>query len=163
MKKVLLLNASEEILQFIEWKRAISLLFSGKAEPPYNYEHGYEIPHSSGIFYLPAAIRLKNYIFVPPCKAVLTRKNIHRRDNCSCQYCGVKLDPSSISIDHVIPRSRGGRNTWENLVSCCRNCNTKKSNRTPKEANMKLLCSPRQPKFLNSTELKVSSIWSRWA
>ena len=163
MRKVLLLNASEEILQFIEWKRAISLLFSGKAEPPYNYDHKYEIPHSSGIFYLPAAIRLKDYVFVPPSKAVLTRKNIHRRDNNTCQYCRCRLDTSTVSIDHVIPRSRGGKNTWENMVSCCRKCNMKKGNRTPKEAKMELICVPRQPKYLNSTEVEVTEIWTRWA
>lgn len=65
MRQVLLLNASEEILQLINWQRAINLIFNGKAEPPYNYDYKYKIPHSSGVFYLPKAIRLKKYIHIP--------------------------------------------------------------------------------------------------
>lgn len=163
MKKVLLLNASEEVLRFIEWQRAVSLLFSGKAEKPYNYEHYYEIPHTSGVFYLPKAIRLVNYIRVPQIKVYLSRKNVHRRDGNICQYCGVEVQTGEGTIDHIHPRSRGGKNTWENLVCSCVKCNTKKGDRTPKEANMPLIRDPKEPKYLNTQEVQLTSIWSRWA
>jgi len=162
MKKVLLLNASEEVLRWIEWQRAVSSLFSGKAEAPYNYEHYYEIPHSSGVFLLPKAIRLCKYIRVPRPKVYLSRKNIHRRDEHICQYCGTRVDGHA-TIDHIIPRSRGGRNTWENLVCCCTKCNTKKGDSTPKEAKMPLIRRPEEPKYLHIGEVELSSVWSRWA
>ena len=163
MRQVLLLNASEEVLRFIEWQRAVSLLFSGKAESPYNYDHSYEIPHSTGVFLLPKAIRLKNYIRVPRARVYLSRKNIHRRDGHTCQYCGEKVVPGTSTIDHVMPRSRGGKNTWQNLVCACERCNVKKGDKTPKEANMELLRSPEEPKYLNTQEVSLNSIWSRWA
>ena len=163
MRKVLLLNASEEVLRFIGWQRAISLLFSDKAEEPYNYEQYYDITHSSGVFYLPKALRLKKYIRVPPMKVYLSRKNIHRRDEYICQYCRESLSPVTGTIDHVLPRSRGGKNTWENLVCSCVNCNVKKGNRTPAEANMPLIRSPREPKYLYNQDVELTSVWSRWA
>jgi len=162
MKKVLLLNASEEVLRFIEWQRAVSLLFSGKAEAPYNYEHYYEIPHTTGVFLLPKALRLRQYIRVPQAKVYLSRKNIHRRDGHTCQYCGTSVEGNG-TIDHVLPRSRGGQNTWENLVSCCVKCNMKKGDSTPKEAKMPLIRRPEEPKYLNIGEVNLTSIWSRWA
>jgi hypothetical protein len=163
MKQVLLLNASEEVLRMIEWQKAVSLLFNNKAEPPYNYDHYYEIPHCSGVFYLSKTLRLKNYIKIPIIKTFLSRKNIHRRDNYICQYCGMILESGSATIDHILPRSRGGGNTWENLVCSCVKCNVKKGNKTPLEANMTLLSKPRQPRFINKQEVELQSIWSRWA
>ncbi len=163
MKKVLLLNASEEILRFIEWQRAVSLLCNGKVEPPYNYDHYYQIPHTSGVFALPKAVRLKNYIRVPRGQVYLSRKNVHRRDEHVCQYCKKQLTPGEGTIDHVFPRSRGGGNTWENLVCSCVKCNVKKGDKTPLEANMPLIRSPKEPKYLNNQELELPSIWSRWA
>tara|TARA_R110000868_G_C10560496_1_gene736829 strand:+ start:27 stop:518 length:492 start_codon:yes stop_codon:yes gene_type:complete len=163
MKKVLLLNSSEEILRFIEWQRAVSLLCNGKAEAPYNYDHYYKIPHASGVFSLPKALRLKNYIRVPRIQVYLSRKNVHRRDEYVCQYCRTQLTPGEGTIDHVFPRSRGGVDTWENLVCSCMKCNVKKGNRTPREANMPLIRLPKEPKYLNNPELQLPSIWSRWA
>ena len=163
MKKVLLLNASEEVLRLIEWQRAVSLLFSGKAEAPYNYEHYYEIPHTSGVFLLPKAIRLVNYIRVPQPKVYLSRRNIHRRDNHTCQYCGVVIPLGKGTIDHVLPKSRGGGNTWENLVCCCAKCNIKKGDSTPKEAKMPLIRRPEEPRYLHIGEVELTSVWSRWA
>ena len=163
MKKVLLLNSSEEILRFIEWQRAVSLLCNGKAEAPYNYDHYYKIPHASGVFSLPKALRLNNYTRVPRIQVYLSRKNVHRRDEYVCQYCRTQLIPGEGTIDHVFPRSRGGVDTWENLVCSCMKCNVKKGNRTPREANMPLIRLPKEPKYLNNPELQLPSIWSRWA
>jgi len=94
---------------------------------------------------------------------MFSRKNIHRRDKHICQYCSVILPENQGTLDHVIPRSRGGLNTWQNLVCCCVKCNTKKGNRTPNEANMKLLSIPKEPKSLHKMEIELTSNWSRWA
>jgi HNH endonuclease len=77
--------------------------------------------------------------YIPVRMQVVTKKNIYLRDNHTCQYCSRKFHASELTLDHVLPRSRGGRNTWENLVTACRKCNQAKDSRTPEEAGMKLL------------------------
>jgi 5-methylcytosine-specific restriction endonuclease McrA len=96
----------------------------------------------------------------------LSRKNIFERDQSTCQYCGKRFSKSDFTIDHVMPRSRGGRDTWENLVLACVKCNVKKGNRTPNEAHMPLLREPGKPKWLPKfgTALPRESIesWQRF-
>ncbi len=92
---------------------------------------------------LPTVIRLRQFVQVPFRELPLTRKNILQRDGNCCQYCGYKGD--KLSIDHVIPRSRGGLNTWENITTACLPCNLMKGNRTPIEAKMPLAREPRRP------------------
>ncbi len=94
---------------------------------------------------VPRVIRLLGYERLPVHNVRLTRKNIYDRDNYTCQYTGKRLKSSQLNIDHVIPRSRGGKNTWENLVTCSVEANTKKGSRTPREAGMKLIRPPRCP------------------
>ncbi len=138
MSKVLVLNASYEPLNITSWRRAIVLLLKGKAE---QVEHNglYIYAH----FPLPTVIRLRYYVRVPYKEIPLTRRNILERDRQTCQYCNYKGD--TLTIDHIIPRSRGGGDTWENLVAACVRCNVKKGSRTPKEAEMPLLTKPRRP------------------
>ena len=136
--KVLVLNASYEPLNICGWKRAVLLIFKGKAEQIEN--NGKVIYHN---FQFPTVIRLRKYIKVPHKEIPLTRRNLMYRDHYSCQYCGYK--GSDLTIDHVIPRSRGGQDTWDNVVACCQRCNVKKGNRTSKEANMHLLKHPKIP------------------
>ncbi|MEP0007436.1 MAG: HNH endonuclease [Balneola sp.] len=93
-------------------------------------------------FDFPSVIRLRRYIRLPYTKVVLTRRNVMRRDSFRCQYCGQK---SKLTIDHIHPKSRGGKDTWENLTTACDKCNVKKGNRTPKEANMELRSKPYRP------------------
>ncbi|MBE9222543.1 HNH endonuclease [Cyanobacterium stanieri LEGE 03274] len=138
MGKVLVLNASYEPLNITSWKRAVILLIKGKAE---QLEH-----HSTFLchtFPLPSVIRLRYYVKVPYKEIPLTRKNILERDRHSCQYCNYRGE--KLTLDHVIPRSRGGPDSWENLVTACVRCNIRKGNRTPKEAQMPLLVQPRKP------------------
>ncbi|MFY0696453.1 MAG: HNH endonuclease [Balneola sp.] len=90
----------------------------------------------------PSVIRLRRYIRLPYTKVVLTRRNVMRRDSFRCQYCGQK---SKLTIDHIHPKSRGGKDTWENLTTACDKCNVKKGNRTPNEANMELRSKPYRP------------------
>ena len=94
---------------------------------------------------VPRVIRLLRYDKLPVHNVKLTRKNIYERDNYTCQYTGQRLSSSELNIDHVVPRSRGGRNTWENLVTCSVEANSRKGNRTPQEAGMKLIRRPRCP------------------
>ena len=138
MGKVLVLNASYEPLNITSWRRAVVLLIKGKAEQLENNER---LVYAD--FPLPSVIRLRYYVRVPYKEIPLTRRNILERDRHTCQYCSYKGD--KLTLDHVVPRSRGGGDTWENLVTACVRCNVKKGNRTPKEAQMTLRHQPRRP------------------
>ncbi|MEC4985750.1 MAG: HNH endonuclease [Oscillatoria sp. PMC 1068.18] len=138
MSKVLVLNASYEPLNITSWRRAVVLLLKGKAE---QVEHNGKYLYSE--FPLPTVIRLRYYVRVPYKEIPLTRRNILERDEHSCQYCSYKGD--NLTLDHVIPRSRGGGDSWENIVTACVRCNVNKGNRTPKEASMPLKRQPRRP------------------
>ena len=94
---------------------------------------------------VPRVIRLLGYDRLPVHNVKLTRKNIYERDHYTCQYTGKRLKSSELNIDHVIPRSRGGRNTWENLVTCSVEANSRKGSRTPAEAGMRLIRRPGRP------------------
>jgi 5-methylcytosine-specific restriction endonuclease McrA len=138
MSKVLVLNASFEPLNITSWRRAIVLIIKGKAE---------QVEHNGRVIYaglpLPTVIRLKHYVRVPYKDIPLTRRNLLQRDNHRCQYCGYAGE--GLTLDHVVPRSRGGEDSWENMVAACVRCNVKKGNRTPKEASMMLRNPPRKP------------------
>ncbi len=95
---------------------------------------------------LPSIIRLSKYIRIPYKKIELSRKNILRRDGYRCQYCGTTA--GNLTVDHIVPKSRGGNDSWENLVTACVSCNNKKGNRTPDEAGMKLIAKPRKPNHI---------------
>lgn len=95
---------------------------------------------------VPRVIRLLKYDRVPKLSTRFNRRNLFARDNNQCQYCSRVLPSSQLSIDHVMPRSRNGETTWDNVVACCVRCNTKKGGRTPQEAHMRLLRPPRKPK-----------------
>ncbi len=141
VSSVLVLNQNYEPLNVCNEKRAIVLVNRGKAEV---LEHGAGVLRSpSQSVQRPSVIRLIYLIKRPRLKARLTRKEIFLRDNFTCQYCGVR--GRDLTLDHVVPRYKGGKHTWENLVSACRACNHKKAGRTPKEANMVLLNEPRRP------------------
>jgi 5-methylcytosine-specific restriction endonuclease McrA len=138
MSKVLVLNASYEPLNLTSWRRAVILILKGKAEQlEYNEKLLYtELP-------LPTVIRLRYYVRVPYKEIPLTRRNILERDDHTCQYCAYRGD--NLTLDHVVPRSRGGKESWDNLVAACVRCNVNKGNRTPEEAKMPLKNLPRRP------------------
>lgn len=138
MSKVLVLNASYEPLNITSWRRAVVLIIKGKAE---TVEHNGLAVYAN--FPLPTVIRLRHYVRIPYKDIPLTRRNLLYRDNHTCQYCGYAGD--GLTLDHVVPRSRGGKEVWENMVSACVRCNVKKGNRTPKEARMPLRITPRKP------------------
>jgi 5-methylcytosine-specific restriction endonuclease McrA len=138
---VLVLNASYEPINVCAARRAIVLVLKGVAMAE---ESNGNTMHAARLaMRIPSVIRLMEYRRIPHQTRALSRKNILLRDRNSCQYCGTGLPASDLTLDHVMPRSRGGSSTWENLVACCHECNRRKGNRTPTEAGMKLLKEPR--------------------
>ena len=138
---VLVLNASYEPINVCAARRALVLVLKGVA-------HAEEINghclHSARVaFPVPSVIRLLDYRRIPHRTRALSRKNILLRDRHSCQYCGRACSAPELTLDHVVPRSRGGRSSWENLVACCHRCNHRKGDRLPEEAGMRLLREPR--------------------
>ncbi|MFH1169123.1 MAG: HNH endonuclease [Chloroflexota bacterium] len=138
---VLVLNQNYEPLTVCRARRAVVLVFQGKAEM---LEDGMGFVHSaSKSFALPSVIRLDYLIKRPRRPKRLTRYEIFNRDRYMCQYCGKQS--RQLTLDHVIPRFRGGQQTWENIVSACVPCNRHKAGRTPEEAGMKLIHRPAPP------------------
>jgi 5-methylcytosine-specific restriction endonuclease McrA len=110
---------------------------------------------------MPSIIRMLYYIRRPMQKVALTKKNVLIRDDHACQYCGGHGE-RMMTVDHVIPKSRGGESTWENLVCACMRCNNRKNNRIPQEANMTLLRKPRQPKYIPWIQIKRNTLPDEW-
>ena len=105
----------------------------------------------------PSVIRLTEYKHIPFERRSLSRKNILLRDHSTCQYCGRQYAPAELTLDHVMPRSRGGESAWDNLVACCKRCNHRKGSRTPEESGMHLLRRPRG--FRYTLTAKSCVIW----
>lgn len=106
---------------------------------------------------VPRVIRLMGYDRFPKQTVKFNRRNIFARDNNRCQYCGKKFPTSELSLDHVVPRSQGGKSTWENIVCACLDCNVRKGGRTPAEASMKLTKKPEKPKRSPMLNLKLTN------
>lgn len=160
MTEVLVLNFTYEAINITSFQRAVKLLFSGKAETVHNRERVIVSPAFE--MRMPSIIRLLYYIRRPKQKVALTKKNVLLRDDYTCQYCGVRGE-KLMTVDHVIPRSRTGPSTWENLVCACMRCNNRKNNRTPSEANMLLQKKPRQPKYIPWIQVKRNTLPNEWA
>src|SRR5947209_4603766 len=139
---VLVLNASYEPINVCAARRAIVLVLKGVAMA--EEENGHFLHAARLSMRVPSVIRLLEYRRIPHQTRALSRKNILLRDRNTCQYCGVVLPSSELTLDHVIPRSRGGNSTWENLVACCHACNRKKADRLLHELDdMQLQREPR--------------------
>jgi len=158
-RAVLLLNQNYEPLATCSARRAIVMVWSGKAEMIEStglYVHSVRMT-----FDIPSIIRLLIFVkFSHHGKIQLTKQNILRRDHGTCQYCGSREGP--MTIDHVIPRSHGGGDTWSNLVCACARCNNKKGDRTPQEAGMKLIRTPGKPSirsFLFHDRNRIHNTW----
>jgi len=142
--KVLVLNQNYEPFSLCTTKRAVVLLFLNKAHLVEKYD---EIIHAiSTEIPSPSVVRLGEYIHKPNKKVQLNRKNILKRDKHVCQYCGHNSQP--MTVDHIIPKCYGGKDTWDNLVCACPKCNRIKGNQTLDQAGMKLLKKPQKPGHL---------------
>ena len=145
----LVLNASYEPLRVVNLERAMYYLMSGKAEIVEAYDK--VVRSVSLTFRHPKIIKLVKYVKMKKRYngVKYSRRNILSRDGYLCQYCGIKCTDKSATLDHVHPKSKGGPANWTNIVTACHKCNNKKDDRTPEEANMKLLNIPERPKTTN--------------
>ncbi len=146
-------------MSVINVRKAIILLYLGKAEL-IEANLGREIRSVSAAMPFPSIVRLSMYVRIPYKKIILSRKNILRRDGHRCQYCG-RTD-MTLTVDHVFPSSRGGEDTWENLVCACVGCNNRKGDKTPDESRMLLNRTPMRPNHVTFIRHFVGSLDERW-
>lgn len=146
MEGTLLLNATYEPIMIISWEKAITLMWLEKAETLAHYER--EVRSVTRSFQLPAVMRLRRRVKYRRPTVRFNRTNIYIRDNYQCQYCTKSFHASELTYDHVVPKSRGGRTTWTNIVTCCVACNRQKGCHTPEQAHMKLMREPAKPSWL---------------
>lgn len=139
--RTLVLNAGYEPLAVVSFKRALVLVLAGKATIIASDED-HPVLGLTGEWDRPSVILLRRYVRVPSGRSIpVSRRGVLRRDQQRCGYCAA----SATTIDHIIPRSRGGADSWENLVACCLKCNNIKGDRTPQEMGWKLRMTPRPP------------------
>ena len=138
---VLVLNATYEPVNVCAARRAIILILNGVALA--EEETNGIVRAARMAMPIPSVIRLLEYRRIPHQARALSRKNILLRDRNTCQFCAQALPSAELTLDHVVPRSQGGKSAWENLVACCHPCNNEKGDRTPEQAAMKLLRTPR--------------------
>jgi 5-methylcytosine-specific restriction endonuclease McrA len=139
--KTLLLNDNFQIIAFISERKAVKLLLKDKVEVVSTWK-GRKICSSNGYVEHPATLRMKYHISLRPTKLAFSRKLVLRRDEYTCGYCRKKCNNGALTIDHIIPKSAGGQNSFTNCVAACVNCNRKKRDRTPEQAGMTLKIKP---------------------
>ncbi len=166
-QQVLVLNRLWQAVNVCSVRRALTLLFQGHAQvvlevpdgsfQTYGFREWRDLsaaePHPESIHTISLRIRVPRVILLlvfdqlPAKEVKFTRHNIFERDKNTCQYCGKVFDRRDLNLDHVVPRDAGGPTTWENIVCSCVRCNTRKGNRTPQQAGMRLIRKPRRPKW----------------
>jgi len=160
----LVLNADFRPLSYYplslwSWQDAIKAVFLERVNIVANYDR---LVHSPSFeMKLPSIIRMLYYIKRPMQKVALTKKNVLLRDDYTCQYCNLKGE-RMMTVDHVLPKSKGGPSTWENLVCACMRCNNRKNNRTPEHANMRLKRRPKAPKYIPWIRVKRNTLPGEW-
>jgi 5-methylcytosine-specific restriction endonuclease McrA len=182
----IVLNRNFQAIDTESWEESISKLFQGEAMAvdsdlnTYDFkdwcelskmmdEHPNGFVHSSTLkIAIPEAIRLNTFDGVPHVDVVFTRRNVLEHYNYRCCYCGKKFKPADLNYDHILPQSRGGVSNWTNIVPSCYPCNTRKANRTPQEAGMRMFYQPSTPKhhsvqrrILLSLPIKSRITWQR--
>jgi len=156
-QKVLILNADYRAFAVCGVHKAFLLVYLNKAEM-IDSAKNYAIRTITRTFEAPSVIRLMSYVTVPYKGVMLSRQNIYKRDNNKCVYCGAASD---LTLDHVLPRSRGGETKWNNLVTACKTCNARKGDFTPEEAAMHLPYQPYKPSFVAFLK-EFSGIEENW-
>lgn len=156
--EVLVLNQDYQPISVCSVQRSVKLLFLQKAELLHD-DPEKVIRTVDDEYSYPSVIRLRRYIRLPYAKIVLSRRNIMKRDRNTCQYCGSRSD---LTLDHVMPKSRGGADSWENLVTACNSCNVKKGNRTPDEASMPLHSKPYRPIHITFFQNLIGTVQEHW-
>ncbi|MDQ6942398.1 MAG: HNH endonuclease [Candidatus Eremiobacteraeota bacterium] len=160
MSDVLLLNFTYEPLGIVDLARAVRLLFARKVEVVHRGDR--DIRTTSIAFPLPSVVRMLYYVRRARKRVALTKKNVLLRDDYTCVYCGTRGSSHDMTVDHVVPRSRGGSSAWENLVACCSACNARKRDRTPAEARMPLRRAPREPRCIPWLVVRRNTAPDEW-
>lgn len=158
-RNVLIVNQNYEPMSVISAKKAVVLIYLGKAEIIERHPR-LEIRSVRLAMPFPSIVRLISFVSIPRKRVVLSRKNIIKRDSGRCQYCGASQKP--LTVDHVLPKNRGGEESWENLVCACVWCNNRKGNRMPEEARMPLLRKPQRPNYIFFMQHFVGVVDERW-
>ena len=161
MGDVLVLNSTYEVLGIIDLERAVCMLYQRQAEIVHDSGRRWRSVTSS--IALPSIVRMLYYVKrATRQRLALTKKNVLLRDDYRCAYCGEK-GGALMTVDHIQPKSRGGRSSWENLVSCCSTCNGRKRDRTPAEAGMPLRTKPREPRSIPWVTIKRNTYPGEWS
>ena len=176
MQDVLVLNRSYVAIQICDWQKAITLLVSEKADVIDEEYRKYSfldwkdlssmmVDSPSGFvrspscrIAIPEVIILKVFDRLPSSDVKFTRRNIYKHYENKCCYCGSRFDTKELNLDHVMPKSRNGKTSWENIVLSCIPCNTNKADRTPREANLTMHYQPTKPAWQNSLSGRISSL-----
>ncbi len=178
ISRVLVLNRNWQPIRITSVKRAFVLLYRGGARAidhqfrlldfqswsAVKAEPGQDVIHTvDRVIPVPSVLILPLYDRIPPSFLRFSRQNVYARDRNTCQYCGTRLPRHRLNLDHVIPKSEGGKSSWQNVVCCCLECNLRKANRTPEVAGMRLITEPQAPcwdLFLRS--IRGEGIFSEW-
>ena len=162
IEPVLLLSAGYIPLGVVSWTKAISLVWQDKAEAIETQDRAIRSPSIS--LPAPSVVRLRRMVRPRDATVKLSRKNLFFRDGYTCQYCARRLPPTKLNIDHVVPRNRGGKTLWNNVVTACIVDNIRKGGRTPDEAGMKLLRDPEIPDWSPAERIlaTVGQVPDRW-
>jgi 5-methylcytosine-specific restriction endonuclease McrA len=165
MERTLLLTRGYEPISVISWQRAIRLQVLDKVEVVETWDA--EVRSVRFAFKVPAVVRLVTAFSLHQQRIKFSRQNVLARDRWRCQYCGAKHPAGVLTLDHVLPRSRGGKTSWENIVTACSECNSTKGSRTPEEAGMRLRKHPQRPRWLPMLALvaarrAVPPVWSTY-
>lgn len=144
MDEVLVLNNDFEPLNVCHIRRALVMVYLGKADVL--HAHECPVPTADGELQSPSVVRLRHHVRRPLPQLKLSRRTVFARDQFMCQYCGQSM--KDLTIDHVLPKRHGGLSVWENLVASCRRCNMKKGDKLLHQTGMKLIRSPRRPKYI---------------
>ena len=155
---MLILNQDFSAIAVCTVHKAFLLVYLEKAEMV-SKANGSVLRTVTNSYPVPSIIRLQRYVKVPYYGIALSRHNVLRRDNFICQYCGTT---KNLTLDHLLPRSRGGETTWLNLVTACSRCNSHKGDRTPEEAGLKLLRKPAKPSLLSFLQLHLNTHNEDW-
>lgn len=161
-KRTLLLNVGYEPVRVVSWQRAVTMIWLDKVDVVSEYD---QVLRSSTIeIQMPAVMRLRRYH--PHIESVKFKRHfVYARDRWNCQFCQKRFPASQLTYDHVLPKSRGGRTTWENIVTSCSPCNHEKGDRTPEEAGMKLLKKPVKPRWFPEVivrALEANEVPDQW-
>lgn len=190
MQSVLVLNKLYLPVHITNWQKCVNLIYTDHARAvdpedyrAYNFndwaelskikaeanQHNGMVVHSQKLtIIVPEVIALVFYDKLPPQEVILTRESVFARDKLHCQYCGERYSKKELTWDHVIPLNQGGKNSWENLVTCCYRCNQKKGGHSPKEAGMTLIARPTKPKWHGElglrlgVEIPVKESWQKF-